>query len=339
MGTRRCKAIATAIVFLLIASGAFGIDFDSLESNFTDFSDEVAKALPQAATTGLDWSDARVRGFPHFGVGLSFGAVMLPSDAFEGLAEDLNIELPSEITGSALGVPLPAYAVDGRVGLPFVPFDVGAKLGVLTPEMAENYGGFRGVSADFMLAGIEIRYPLIKGGLALPAVAVSAGYNYLSGGIGTSLDVDTGLGSSIDLGSVPGLSGVTVDYSDPDLRFEWTTHAVDLKVQASKNMLIFTPYLGGAYTYGWSKAGGGVSAELEYTGATEEEVQDALDAEGYDIELDDSSFAILSGATGGSLRAFGGFSVNLLLFKLDLNGQYNFATQGLGGGVNVRIQL
>ena len=335
------KAFVFGIVFLLLASGVFAqIVFDDFESSFSEFSDDVAQALPQASTIGLDWSDARVRGFPHFGAGLTVGAVMMPKDAFESLATGLGVELPSELTDSSLGVPLPSYTLDARLGLPFLPFDVGAKLGLLTPEMAENFGGLGGVSADYMLAGIEIRYPLLRGGLALPAVALSAGYNYLSGGIGTTLEDTTGLGSSIDLGSIPGLAGTaSMDYSDPDLRFAWKTHSLDFKVQASKKLLIFTPYIGGAYTYGWSKAGGGVSSDLTYTDTNEEEVKDALEAAGYDVELDGDSFTILSGANGGALRAFGGFSVNLLVLNLDLNGQYNFTTQKIGGGVNLRVQF
>ncbi|MDY7028757.1 MAG: DUF6588 family protein [Spirochaetota bacterium] len=328
------KALVIGIVFLLLAGGAFAETFATVESSFSDFADDVAQALPQASTIGLDWSDARVRGFPHFGAGLTVGAVMMPKDAFEDLATGLGVTLPSEITDSSLGVPFPAYALDARLGLPILPFDVGAKLGLLTPEMAENFGGLGGVSADYMLAGIEVRYPLLKGKLALPAVALSAGYNYLSGGIATSLD-------SGDLGgTITGLpDGYSITFTDPDLRFAWKTHSFDFKVQASKNLLIFTPYIGGAYTYGVSKAGGGVSTDITYVGGTEDDVRDALEAAGYDVELDGDSFTIFSDANGGALRAFGGFSVNLLILKLDLNGQYNFTTQKLGAGLNLRVQF
>src|SRR6056297_404700 len=331
------KTIILAIGLMLVGGAAFGqVAFSNLEGSFSTFSDDIAEALPQASTTGLTWSDARVRGFPHFGVGLSFGAVMMPKDAFEDLAAGLNVDLPSSMV-SDLGVPFPAYAIDGRVGIPFLPIDIGAKLGVLTPGMSESLGG--DTAADYMLAGFDVRYPILKGRLLMPAVSVSAGYNYLSGGITTSFS-GAGLDGGIDLSSIQGLTGVSVNYTDPDLRFDWKTHSMDFKVQASKNLLIFTPYVGGAYTYEWSTAGGGVSSDLTYSGKTEDEVKDALDAAGYgDIELSDSEFTILSDVTGGSVRAFGGFSVNLLVLKLDLNGQYNFTSGSLGGGINARIQL
>ncbi len=335
------KTIILAIGLMLVGGAAFGVDFDTLENSFSDFSDGVAEALPQASTTGLTWSDARVRGFPHFGVGLSVGAVMMPEDAFTELADGLQIELPSELI-TDLGVPFPSYAFDARVGIPFLPFDVGAKLGLLTPEMSDSLGG--DTSADYMLAGFDIRYPILKGRLLMPAVSVSAGYNYLSGGLTSSFTLDGGDLSSItlDTTNIDDLDDtVTILASDPDLRFDFQTHSVDFKAQASKNLLIFTPYVGGAYTYGWSKAGGGVKSELGTSGSTDtlDDVKDALEAEGYDIELTDEGFSVLSGATGGSIRAFGGLSVNLLILKLDLNGQYNFATQSLGGGINARIQF
>jgi len=225
--------------------------------------------------------------------------------------------------------------VDARVGLPFLPFDVGAKLGMLTPEMSESLGG--DVSADYMLAGLDLRFPIIKGGLVLPSLSVAAGYNYLSGGVNATVSNAGNLTDSVDISAL--IPGASIDFSDPDIRFQWQTHALDFRLQASKGLLIFTPYLGGGYTYGWSQAGGGVASQIGFTGTTEQEVRDALDAAGYTFELDDDGFSILSDATGGSFRAFGGMSINLLILKLDLNGQYNFTTQSLGGGLNVRIQI
>jgi len=330
------KTIILTIGLMLVGGAAFGqIAFSELEDGVEKFSNGIAEALPQASTTGLTWSDARVRGFPHFGVGLSVGAVMMPEKAFTGLAGDLGVELPSTLV-TDLGVPFPSYAIDGRVGLPFVPFDIGAKLGLLTPGMTESLDG----AVDYMLAGFDVRYPILKGRLLMPAVSVSAGYNYLSGGINTSVsgtnwESFTADSDNSDLNDI--LSELTL--SDPNLRFAWKTHSLDFKVQASKNLLIFTPYAGGAYTYGWSQAGGGISADIDYGAYSASELQDAMDAAGYEADVSGESFAILSGVDGGSVRAFGGFSVNLLVLKLDLNGQYNFTTGSLGGGINARIQL
>jgi hypothetical protein len=341
MGKFTLKILVIGLILVLSAGTAFGqVTIADMEGYFSTFSADVAESLPGVSSTGLTWSDAKVRGFPHFGVGVSLGAVMIPKDAFVTLADSLYIELPTEITDSEIGVPLPAYAVDARVGLPFLPFDVGAKLGMLTPEMSESLGG--DISADYMLAGFDLRFPIIKGGLALPSISVSAGYNYLSGGVNTSVSGTGDFLTSISIPTEIIANGATISYTDPDVRFQWQTHAMDFKLQASKGLLIFTPYIGGAYSYGWSQAGGGIASDLTVNSVNDYDLDDvsaALEAAGYDFELDDDSFSILSDATGGSFRAFGGLSVNLFILKLDLNGQYNFTTQSLGGGLNVRIQI
>ena len=328
------KFLIVMIILVVAVSGVFSIDVATMEKDFSIFSDNVAESLPFTSTVGLTWSDAKVRGFPHLGVGVSAGAVMIPKSAFIDLADSLRFALPSEILDSEYGIPFPTYVVDARVGIPFLPIDIGAKVGVLTPEMTESLT--TDFSVDYVLAGFDIRTPIIKGNFILPAITLSAGYNYLSGGINASV---SGVGdlSSIDLNAIPGLSDASLTYNNPDIRFAWETHTADFKLQASKKLLIFTPYVGLGYAYGWSKAGGGISSKITYNNATEDQVRDALEAAGYNVELSGDSFAILAEATGGSLRAFGGLSVNLFILKLDLNAMYNVITESLGASANVRI--
>ena len=328
------KILILMIILMVSVSGAFAqIAIGDMETAFSTFSTDVADALPVASTIGLNWSDARVRGFPHFGVGLSLGAVMIPEDAFVSLANTLSITLPSAITDAGLGIPFPTYVVDARVGIPFLPIDVGAKLGVLTPGMSAALSS--DVSVDYILAGFDIRTPIIKGNLVLPAISLSAGYNYLSGGVNTTVASAGNLTTGIDLNSL--IAGASIDYTDPDIRFAWQTHTIDFKLQASKSLLVITPYAGLGYAYGWSKAGGGVSSDITYTNTTEAAVRQALEAAGYDIELSGDGFTILSESSGGSLRAFGGLSINLFILKLDLNAMYSLSTASLGATANVRI--
>jgi hypothetical protein len=322
-------AALSAALMLAVSFGAFAqFDLLNMQQDFETFSEDVAQGIPFASTTGLNWSDAKVRGFPHFGVGLSFETAMLPSAAFEDLADSLNIELPSDIIGG-LGIPMPGYTLDARLGIPVLPIDVGAKFGVITSGMAEALEGVSRVQADYTLIGFDVRYPIIEGGVLLPAISTSAGYNYLKGGI--SMEA-SGMGSSIST-PVPGVA--TIDYSDPLIRFAWQSSNLDFKMQASKGLLIFTPHVGLGYTYGWSKAGGGISAEITNPQSEIDLIQDYYD----DIEIDDQGFVFLSKATGGAFRAFGGMQVNLTIFKLDLNAKYNFSTGNLGAGINARIQI
>ncbi|MDA3941350.1 MAG: hypothetical protein PF693_18925 [Spirochaetia bacterium] len=327
------KFFIILIILMVGVSGVFAVvDITTMEDSFSTFSSDVAESLPFASTIGLNWSDAKVRGFPHFGVGLSVGAVMIPEDAFVALADSFNFSLPSAITDSGYGVPFPAYVIDARIGIPFLPIDIGAKLGVLTPEMSASLSS--DVAVDYTLVGFDIRTPIIKGNLVLPAISLSAGYNYLSGGVNASV---AGVGdlSSIDLNPV---LDTVLSYTDPDIRFAWETHTIDFKLQVSKSLLIITPYAGLGYNYGWSKAGGGISSDIAYSkGETEASVRKALEDAGYDVELSNTGFTIFSEAAGGSFRAFGGLSVNLFILKLDLNAMYNISTQSLGASANVRI--
>jgi hypothetical protein len=317
------RLIIILVMAMIIAAPMFGqIQVAELQDSFSTFSDDVSQALPfAAAATGLTWSDAKVMGFPRFGVGISLSAVTLPIEAFEDVATSLGFALPSEL--GDIGVPLPGYAIDARMGIPFLPIDVGAKLGYMTPGMGDALESATGASAEYLIAGMEVRYPILKGNLLMPAVSIGAGYTYLNGSVAMSA---SGLDTSYVFG------GETLTATNPDIQFAWKTHALDFNAQVSKGLLFLTPYLGAGYSYGWSQAGGGVKAAL--TG----NVQAVEDA--YDIEIDqEEGFLIYSDSNGGSLRAYGGVSFNLFILKLDVNAQYNFMTQSIGGGLNARIQI
>jgi hypothetical protein len=318
------KKLFVLFLVMILAVPAFSqVNYAQLESSFKTFSDDVAQSLPFAASaTGLTWSDARVMGFPRFGVGVSVGAVTVPKEAFEDVASLLpGFSLPSEI--GEWGVPLPGYTVDARMGIPFLPIDVGAKLGYMTPGMGESLQGATGISAEYLLAGLEVRYPILKGNLLMPALNVGAGVNYLNGAVAMAAE---GIGNTVTFPD-----GETITINDPDVQFAWKTLALDFNAQVSKGLLFLTPYLGAGYSYGFSQAGGGIKSEL--TG----DVQEVKDK--YDVEIDDTGFLVYSGSQGGSLRAFGGVSFNIFILKLDVNAQYNFMTKGLGAGLNARIQI
>ena len=125
------KFLILMIILMVGVSGVFAqtITYDELEASFSQFSTDVAESLPFASTIGLNWSDATVRSFPHFGVGLTVGAVMIPAEAFTDLADVMGFDLPDEITDSSIGVPLPGYTLEGRIGGLILPFDIGVKLG------------------------------------------------------------------------------------------------------------------------------------------------------------------------------------------------------------------
>lgn len=338
------KILILMIILMVGVSGAFAqVDITTMQDSFSAFSDDVAASLPFASTIGLNWSDAKVRSLPHFGIGLTVGAITIPKEAFVDLSTAMGFTLPTDITESTLGVPLPGYAVEGRIGGLILPFDIGIKLGYIPPELFEDSD----VAADYILAGFDIRTPIIKGNALLPAVALSVGYNYLNAGIETA--VSTGMGQSIDISDAFGNPAGTnvLSFTDPNARFEMQSNVIDFKLQASKSLLIITPYAGLGYAYGWSNAGGGVAGSVLYdsgsgpaalTAADIAAIEAAFNAVGYPVpDLSADGFLVSSDAKGGAFRAFGGLSVNLFILKLDLNGMYNFNTSSLGASANVRI--
>ncbi len=337
------KIFIIMIIFIVAVSGAFAqVAFDTMEESFSDFSDDVASALPYASTIGLNWSDATVRSLPHFGIGLTAGAIMIPSKAFTDLADSMGFEdeLPKEIADSTIGVPLPGYTLEARIGGLILPFDIGVKFGYISPDMVAKLP----VSVDYTLVGFDIRTPILKQNLLLPSISFGVGYNYLKSGIETS--IDAGLDSFAGTSTGNTYLDEEIDklsFTDPRVRFQMESNVIDFKLQVSKNLLIITPYFGLGYAYGWSTAGGGISSDVEYNGssissAEISNIKDAFDLAGEDApELTADGVFVSSDVAAGAFRAFGGLSVNLFLIKLDLTAMYNLSSQSLGGSANVRI--
>ena len=255
------KILILMIILVVGVSGVFAqVDFADMQDSFAAFSDDVSTSLPFASTIGLNWSDATVRNFPHFGVGITTGAVMIPAEAFTDLASVMGFDLPTEITDASMGVPLPGYTLEGRIGGLFLPFDIGVKFGFIPTDMMADLP----LAVDYTLAGFDIRTPILKQNILLPSISLGIGYNYLKSGIGTELS--TGVGQPIDISDVFGNTAGTdvLTFTDPNARFEMETNVIDVKLQVSKSLLIFTPYVGAGYAYGWSTAGGGVTGSVLY---------------------------------------------------------------------------
>jgi len=342
------KIFIVMIILMIGVSGVFAqVDIADMQDSFAAFSDDVSTSLPFASTIGLNWSDATVRNFPHFGVGITTGAVMIPSEAFTDLASVMGFDLPTEITDSSMGVPLPGYTLEGRIGGLFLPFDIGVKFGFIPTDVMADLP----VAVDYTLVGFDIRTPILKQNLLLPSISLGVGYNYLKSGIGTSLS--TGMGESIDISDAFGAAADTnvLSFTDPNARFEMESNVIDVKLQVSKSLLIFTPYVGAGYAYGWSNAGGGVLGSVLYdsdgsggndpaalTSTEIAAIEQAFADAGYDApDLSEDGFLVSSASDGGSLRAYGGISINLFILKLDLNAMYNLNTQSLGASANVRL--
>jgi hypothetical protein len=336
-------------MLLILAGGLFAqpVDYADFAKAFQAFAEETASTLPAtAAMSGLSWSPAYIGQLPHFGVGLSIGFSTIPYDVVSPLIDDLSLSLPSEFKYiEKWGLPIPAAALDARVGGLLLPFDVGFKFGFVPEKLREKLGK---INLDYTLVGGDIRVPLLQERGILPTLSISGGYTFMRGNIGIPDVFNTG-NYQVDLQPY---GGGILQATAPELNMIWDTHTFVGKVQASKKLLLFTPHIGLGAAYGASDVGGGVSSKVEYDDPpTGDGFQDLapsdidtittlLSAAGQPVP-DLSSESILVTATEGGLSfwVYGGTAINIAFIKIDLSAMYNILGKSYGGAVNVRFQL
>lgn len=334
---KRFVPLLVAALMVVSVSGAFAqttddiASLDTFKSAFTNFSDEFARSLPMNSMIGLNWSDAyigQLLPIPSFGVGITSGFTTIPASVFTDLTSDLGITVGGGIGDlPSVGIPLPGYAFDARLGGLVIPFDVGLKFGTIgSLELGD-------VEAEYTNFGIDFRYAVLDGGV-LPKVSVGLGYNRLSGRVATPL----GLGTTT-IGSVayPGGEAV-VSFSDPKLDFDWAANVIDLKAQVSKSFLIVEPHFGLGAAFGSAETNAGLKSTVSATdsGATVDlATLEALSG----ITLTEAGVTLGTDVSTFSLRAFGGASLNLVILRLDLGMMYNLTSGSLGGTLGARIQL
>ncbi len=345
------------VVFALILIGTIfaqtteGTEFQEMQKTFKTFADALAPVLPFNSTIGLNWSDAYIGQLfalpPHLGVGVTLGFTTIPYESVKPVLELFDVgTLPEDLQFiKKIGIPLPAYTVEARVGGLLLPFDIGAKVGVVPRTLVNKltHGSFE---ADYILAGADIRYALVKENFILPDISLGVGVNYLQ----TNLILPGLLGSDIEISQidVPNADGTTSTYSlgftDPQLQFGWKSTVFDFKLEVSKSLLIITPYVGVGATVGRSEAGGGITSEpiiKDSNGNAISDQSEIIEAINQlsGVDLSSVGITVNSEASGWSFRAFGGVSLNLLILKIDLTGLYNFIGKNYGLSLNARLQL
>ena len=347
------RKLTVVLVVLIVAASVAGAQtFDEYEQSIQTFATEVANSLPLNASVGLNWSDAYIGQFPHFGVGLALGFSTVPYPAVRPVLDALglaaNIEANEQFKYiEQYGAPFPAYAVEARLGGFVLPFDVGVKLGTVPPNV-DTSALVPGLNFSYLLAGADVRVNLLDGTGILPKLSVGGGYNYLDASIGLQ-----GIaGGNIEITSFedprPGYEGTFYDFTltDPEVSYFWQANVFDFTVQASKSLLLFTPYVGAGASIGFGKAGGGLSSDLTSTptlsDADIEDINDLLAQGGYDTlpQLGSQGFSVTADMpTGWAFRAFGGVSVNLLILKIDVTGMYDFIGKNFGLTLGTRVQF
>ncbi|MCL2879312.1 MAG: hypothetical protein FWF29_03620 [Treponema sp.] len=328
------------ICFLLsipvFSARADAIQIEDLQKTMDGFTQELAYSLPFNSGLGLNWADAHIKNFPHFGVGFSLGFTTMEATSFDKLISYFSPSLPSWVTGFG-GFPLPGYALEGRLGGLILPFDIGFKFGVMPID--PKGGNFQRL--DYLLVGGDIRYRLVEDKGLLPGISIGVGINYLKGGLGMNAGNGTSIGYTDNITDPDNPTDKSINLAAPLLNLDWETKTLEFKAQISKKFLIITPYLGIGASNGWSKAG--YSVKTKITDETGQEVDlnvvkpimEQFGLKGFDA----NGFGSSAGFTGWSYRLYGGFSFNLPFFKIELTGLYNLRDQKYGGTIGARFQI
>lgn len=231
------KITAIAAAFVFAGAGAFAFDFgdtDKLEdfvvngtekisAGLNDFSEQLAVAVPQAATQQNVWADAWIGSLLpglRLGGGLNFAITNINTEGLASAAKAL------EIGGVEDSYKFPVFTADLRVGGFILPFDADIavmKTGTLTyPEAMTGSE----MSADIFTLGFDARYAILEGGLVMPKVSVGLGYFYNQGTFGIS-------------------------NKNAEAEIEYKIHTMYLSAQVSKELSIpvvrigITPFIGG----------------------------------------------------------------------------------------------
>lgn len=256
------------------------------------------------------------------------------------LFNDLSAAVPAAI--DQFGVPIPAVGLSAKIGLPFLPIDVGLSGGYIPQSVGDQLKGMTRVSVDYKNIAAQVRVDLLRENLLLPDISLGVGVSYQEGTVTTSL----GLPSQTLLNSVSiGSDTWTVVAPSPDLTLGWKSTNVDATLQVSKSFLIFRPYAGLGYTMGSSTVTGGVSSNLSVSNGSGPSTADALAAaiaayapNSYPT-FSTAGFIYTTTASTPMFRVYGGLSFEILVLKFDAQVMYVPASQNLGATFMARFQI
>ncbi|MDR2543453.1 MAG: hypothetical protein LBC80_08420 [Treponema sp.] len=339
------KTILVCMVILFFsASPVFSQNsLDSLRENVDKFTDSVAQAMPFYSTMGLNWSDAYIGQIidlpPNFGIGISAGATTMNFASVNDLMRMFRVELPISGGISSLGLPLPGYTVEGRIGGIVLPFDIGVKFSYIQPDAFGSVVGLMARRPNFemkhTLIGADIRYALLHYKVLPVRLSVGAGFNYLDGGITATVSAPLAF-SFTDSND----HYYTLNSTESQLGVEWKTKTLEFKTQFSFPLKIITPYAGVGVSYAWSQAGYRVkTSQLTVSGGELSDFEKYLLDEFKLSSVSETGFETIKKFTSFNSRVFGGFSFNFAVVRLDLTTMYDLVGNNLGATLGLRFQL
>ncbi|MDR2864887.1 MAG: hypothetical protein LBV68_04675 [Spirochaetaceae bacterium] len=331
------KVILILSIFniFIIVRHVNSLDLAGIQNDFNAYADSVINSMPLNAAVGLNWSDAYIGNLPfHFGGGVSFGTITMDKGPFVKEAANLGANT-SKIDpggGDFDKTFIPAYVLDLRFGGFGLPFDVGGKIGYLWKVEDWKNSNF---GLNFIIAGCDIRFAVLKGGPVLPKVSIGLGFNYVNGGIDLDMAENTEFSA---------LSNIKITAEKPVLDLFWETRTLEVKAQISKTIggPVFNLYLGLGGGYAWSNAGYKIKSNLNYTNGdvktpisqAQGDIQ-AVGIGGFD-QFDANGFSAIKDGYGGFFRTYGGFSLNFAIIKVDL--MFMFVVPGFNYGFTLGLR-
>jgi len=300
------KPILVFLMMFILAAQVFAIEIEDLKKNVNNF----AISLPFHSTIGLNWSDAYIGGFRHFGVGPSIGLTTMNYKLTNKLTDSFS--MPKAKDTPLVGknyFSLPADSLEARIGVPVIPIDVGVKIGYLNQDWLKSR---LGIGLNNLLLGADVRYVIVNSKVLPMRLSAGFGINYMNGGMSYSP-------------SKLNFSGIEVN--NPNVGITWNTFSLELKAQASFPYKIITPYAGAGLSYAWSKAG----YEVSYS-----EKSEALEEK---FKFSGNGFKVTQNYKGPNTRIFAGFSVNVVLVRLDMTAMYEIFNNNLGVTLGLRYQM
>jgi len=343
------KTILVCVVILFCAtSPAFSqstFKIDDLQENADKFIDSLAKSLPFNSTIGLNWSDAYIGKMPpHFGIGISTGFTTMDFDSLGDLISQFNknMDFSNASTFKNIGLPIPGYTAEARIGGIIIPFDFGIKFGYISTgafeSLLENSSSELPFGLKNMLIGADVRFSPLDKKVFPVRLSVGLGFNYIKGEITAALP-DTLSYSFTDKNSGENFA---ISQTDGQLGIKWSTSVLELKTQISFPLKFITPYAGVGISYAFSQAGyyvnSGISATRNGSPVDINAVKDLLESFGL-TGVSETGFETVKKNNSFNSRAFGGFSLNLAFLRLDLTGMYNFRGGDFGITLGSRFQL
>ena len=319
----------------LSAASRSAIDnLSTLKSGLSTFTNDIGTAAPNAGNLGLNWSSAYVGQLVPggaFGMGITMGAITFPKAAFTNLTKALKTS--SDIDGvSGLGLVLPGYTLDIRMGGVRIPFDLGVKYGSLSNFKLGD------VLANFNSVGFEFRYALLKGSdETSPLLSLGLGYNYMAGGFEAEIGSDVLIDNVVVDGGAYHLL-----LEKPDVSSSWRSSIIEFDAQFSKVFGKVEPGFGFGLAYSSSKMETALESLVAVVNDSHAMVAgtDAgrvSDTKGLDISNDEIEYsATVSKIT---MNLMGGVAYHLSVLRIDLGFAYNMTGGSLAITLGGRMQF